>query len=125
MAAQLADENFLKDVDYWKKSCSPGSSITDCGKKRYVFRSNDTRFWFGVSDTKEFYASSEEEVANGILGKAKTPLPDGVRKQVEGQRLGIVINLGRLTSGNESLSVATELLEPLFGKVNYIIYSIK
>ena len=125
MAAQLADEKFLRDVDYWKKSCQPGNSISDCGKKRYVFRSKDNQFWFGVSDSKEFYASSEESVADNILGQAESQLPDEVRKQINGQRLCIVINANQLAKGNESLSAVAKLTVPLFGKLNYIVYSIK
>lgn len=125
MAAQLADEKFLQDVDYWKKSCQPGNSISNCGRKRYVFRSKDNQFWFGVSNSREFYASSEESIADNILNRATSPLPDEVRKQIQGQRLCIVLNVNQLVNRNESLSAVTKLLESLFGKLNYIIYSIK
>lgn len=124
MAAQLAKEDFLNDVGYWKKSCQAGSSISDCGKNSFVYRSNNAQFWFGVSDTKEFYGSSNEQLANSILRPAKVQFPAEVRNLINGKRFAMVMNLGQLVKENKDLAPAAELLKPLFGKVDYIVYSI-
>lgn len=125
MAAQLAKTDFLKDVDYWKKSCQPGSSITDCGKNSFVFKSDDAQFWLGASATREFYGSSKQEIANSILKPAKRQLPSEVRKDIVGKRFCMVANVGQMIEENKDLSLITDLLKPLFGNVNYIVYSIK
>ena len=125
MAAQLAKTDFLKDVDYWKESCQNGSSITTCGKNRFVYNSNDARFWFGVSASEEFYGSSKEEMAENILKPAQAPFTPDVRKLAQGERFCMIINVKQIIEGNKDLSVVTDLLKPLFGNVNYIVYSIK
>lgn len=125
MAAQLAKTDFLKDVDYWKESCQNGSSITTCGKNKFVYNSNDARFWFGVSTAKEFYGSSMEEIGENILKPAKTQLSSDVKKLIPGERFCMVINVKQMIKENKDLQFVTDLLKPIFGNVNYIVYSIK
>lgn len=125
MAAQLAKTDFLKDVDYWKKSCQAGSSINDCGKDKFVYNSSDTRFWFGVSASREFYGSSEEDIAENILKPTKRQFPADAKKSIQGQRFCMIINVQQIIEQNKDISVVTDLLKPLFGNVNYIVYSIK
>lgn len=125
MAAQLAKTDFLKDVDYWKKSCQAGCSINNCGKDKFVYNSSDAKFWFGVSASKEFYGSSNEEVVDNILRPAKSQFPTDVKKLIQGQRFCMIINTKQIIDQNKDLSVVTDLLKPLFGNVNYIVYSIK
>lgn len=125
MAAQLAKTDFLKDVDYWKKSCQAGCSINNCGKDKFVYNSSDAKFWFGVSASKEFYGSSKEEIADNILRPTKSQFPTDAKKLIRGQRFCMIINTKQIIEQNKDLSVVTDLLKPLFGNVNYIVYSIK
>lgn len=125
MAMQLANQNFLKDVGYWKKSCPDGSSIEDCGEKSFCFRNGNRSFWFGVSEGNEFYGSTDKEQATGILKAATTPLPAEVRKTIEGQKFCMILNVSRLMEENKELNAVTDVIKPLFGKINNVIYCIK
>lgn len=125
MAAQLAKSDFLEDVDYWKKSCPAGSSIENCGKNSFWFKSSDTNFWFGVSDSNEFYGSTDKDIAFSILKPSKTPLPAEVRKETEDQRFCMTLNLKQLLNDNKELTTFTDMLKPLFGDINNVIYCIK
>ncbi len=125
MAAQLTKTEFLDDIDYWKKSCPSGSTIENCGKNRFCFKSSDVSFWFGVSDAKEFYGSTDETTANEILTVSKNPLPSEVRKGIEGQRLCMTMNIKQLLDDNKEFTAFADMLKPLFGNINNVIYYIK
>ncbi len=125
MAAQLAKTDFLGDIDYWKKSCPSGSTIVNCGKNRFCFKSSDMNFWFGVSDTKEFYGSTDEATALSMLNASKTPLPIEVRKGIEGQRFCMTMNIKQLLNDNKEFTTFADMLKPLFGDINNVIYYIK
>lgn len=125
MAAQLANTTFLKDVDYWKKSCQPGCSITNCGSDCYTYKSSDTQFRFGVSNGKEFYGSTDVETATAILNPAKEQFPAEVKALITGQRFCMVINVKEILGGNKEMATISDLIAPLFGKVDYIVYNIK
>ncbi len=125
MAAQLAQHGFLKDVDYWKKSCPDGSSITDWGHNSFCFKSGDTNFWFGVSDSNEFYGSTDKATAIGILKPSPAPLSSELRKTISEQRFCMALNIRQIITENKEYSTITDMLAPLFGKINYVIYCIK
>ena len=63
MCAQLAHSQWLKDVDYWKQSCPPGSRIRDWNQNAFCFSDGKTSFYFGVSPDKQFYSGGSEEDA--------------------------------------------------------------
>lgn len=125
MAAQLANTNFLKDVDYWKKSCSQGSSIEDCGKDAFCYKSSDTQFWFGVAGSKEFYGSTSQTVAANILKPTVKPLPQELRAKISQQRFCMVMNINQLMGANDDTAAIGDILKPILGNVRYIIYGIK
>lgn len=125
MAAQLDNQDFLKDVAYWKKSCPEGSSIENCGEKSFWFKNGSNSFWFGVSDGNEFYGSTDKELATGILKASTSPLPAEVRKVISGQKFCMILNVSRLLEENRELRTVTDVIEPLFGKINNVIYCIK
>lgn len=125
MAMQLAKTDFLDDIGYWKKSCPSGSTIENCGKNSFCFKSSDVNFWFGVSDSKEFYGSTDKDTALGILSAAKNPLPVEVRKNIEGQRFCMTMNIRQLLDENKEFCTFADMLKPLFGNINNIIYYIR
>lgn len=125
MVAQLANSNFLADVDYWKKSCQQGSSIVNRGKNRYEYVSNKACFTFGVSDSKEFYASHDEKEATAILTQSNEPLPEKVKQAATGKRFCMILNTNTLEAGNDGSSAFTGLAHQLLGNIGYIVYTIK
>ena len=125
MAAQLANTDFLKDVEYWKKSCSSGSSIENCGKNAFCYKSSETQFWFGVAGNKEFYGSTNQAVAANILNRTPRPLPQKVTAKIKQQRFCMVMNIRQLINANSDTAAIGDILQPLLGNVRYIIYGIK
>ena len=125
MIAQLDNKSFLNDVDYWKKSCPGGTSIENCGKDFYRFKSDDAPFWFGVSKSDEFFASSSYDTAKSILMPSSSPMPHTITNIVKGKRLCMILNVSRMTTDNKEMSGVTNALKPLFGEVKAVIYSMK
>lgn len=125
MAAQLAHSKWLEDVGYWKESCPKGSSIADWGKNAYYYTDGKTSFYFGVTDDAQFYGGSDELLATYAVKESNHPLSAEIRKEIIGQKLAMVINLGKSAGGNDALSAVTSLLTPIFGNLNSVIYTLK
>lgn len=125
LAAQLAHSHWLADVGYWKESCPKGSSIADWGKNAYYFSDGKTSFYFGVTDDMQFYSGSDELLATYAVKESNHPLSADIRKEIVGQKLAMVINLAHSASGNDALSAVTSLLNPLFGNLNSVVYTLK
>ena len=123
MAAQLAKTDFLADVDYWKKSAPKGMSIIDQGVNAYAVSGGDTRFCFGVTADKQFYAGSSDSVAASLGKTAAHPMPQQVTQRLKGQRVAVALQLPRLLG--EQSELVMSLLQPLFGSPRYVIYSLK
>ncbi|MBO4826934.1 MAG: DUF4836 family protein [Prevotella sp.] len=120
MAAKLAKTDFLKDVDYWKRSCPKGGRIVDTGTNRYCYTDGQTTFHFGVSADRQFFAGSTAEIAAAAIGKSAQPLPEVVRQQISGKRMAAVVSLSGID--NEVAQSVVQLLEPLFGKLHTMVY---
>lgn len=125
MAAQLKKTDFLKDVDYWKKSCPAGSSIETTGPNSFRFKSADANFWFGATATNEFYGSTSKDAALSILKPTAHPLSTEITKRMQGKRFCMVLNIEEMLKQNKEMETVTKFTEPIFGKVRNIIYSIK
>ena len=125
IAAKLKDSNFLKDIDYWKKSCKAGATLETLSPNTFAYRSGNASFWFGISKEKEFYGSTEQVLAPGILSKNMQPLPASLLKEAEGSRFAVVINLKELLCSGNDNATTQSLAEPLLGGIQYILYTIK
>lgn len=123
MAARLAHHQWLKDVDYWKRSCPIGGRILDTGTNRFCYTDGQTVFHFGVSADNQFFAGSTAELALGAVGKAPKPLSQAVTARIAGQKIVAVISLAAIN--NEAAQAFLALLEPLFGKLNTIVYTME
>lgn len=129
MGAELADIGFWKDIDYWKKSCPKGSTITAYGFDQtkpssvpgYVYTNGDMKFYFG-SLNKNFFCGTDIDMVMS-LRYYKGVVDQPLEKQLIGKRLVMVLNL--LSLGDmEGTSIAS-FLKPLFGDVNKVFYSIR
>lgn len=125
MVAQLANRNFLKDVDYWKKSCPAGTQIEDCGKDYFHLKGSETSLWFGASDSNEFFASSDNDIATNILKPSLHPIPRSITKHIQGNRLCMILNISEGFGDNKALSNAADIIKPIFGDIKTIIYTLK
>lgn len=125
MAAKLANSNWTKDVSYWKQSVPKGGKISDWRPGAWYYSSDKTSFYFGVSKDLQFYSGSSAALADHSLVAYPQPLNPAVQQLIRGKRVAMVINLGALGKGHSALTAVSGMLEPLFGKVNTIVYVIK
>lgn len=125
MAAQLANKAWTEDVDYWKQSCPKGGKISDWQKDAWTYSDGKTSFCFGVTADNQFYSGNSQERALASIQNATQPLPQQVRKLIDGKKMAMIFNLAGLTGGKEEVTAVTSLLNPLFGNIKAIVYSIK
>lgn len=125
MSAKLKHSQWLKDVDYWKKSCPQGGKIGDWGKNAYYYSDGKTSFYFGVSDDMQFFSGSDELTAEYSIKPSNHPISQDIQKMVSGQKLAMVVNLAKSGSGNDAVSTVSSFLTPIFGNINSIVYTLK
>ncbi len=130
MAAQLAHSKWLGDVDYWKQSCPAGAKIANWGKNAYLYTDGKTSFYFGVTDDLQFYSGSDELTAQFAVKPSNHPIPANVQRLIVGQKLAMVVNLGKSENGTKGgkddvISAVTGLLNPIFGNLNTVVYTLK
>ena len=123
MAAHLAHTKWLADVPYWKQSVPQGAKLTDVGKNIYFYSDGKTNFCFGVSEDNQFFSGSSKQEALASIGRAKTPLPEQLQNQIKGQKMVMVIHFNDVR--NETMKVFVDLLKPVFGPVNTMVYKLK
>ena len=123
MFAKLAKTDFLNDIPYWKQSAPKGMQTIDDGKDAYSVAGGDGKFYFGVTSDKQFYAGANDSIAKAVGAKAARSLPLQVTDRLKGQRLCIVANISSLFGKQAEL--AMNLIRPLFGSPEYIIYQLK
>ena len=123
MAARLAHARWLADVPYWKQSVPQGARLVDAGKNVYSYSDGKTSFCFGVSEDKQFFSGSSRQEALASMGRARTPLPEQLRGEIKGQKMVMVIHFGDVR--NETMKVFVDLLRPVFGPVNTMVYKLK
>lgn len=123
MSAELANKDFLKDVDYWKKSCPSGCKIIDWKKNSYYFTDGKLYFYFGVSNDMQFYSGSTPENAYESILRSRTALSDNIQKDIIGKHMCFILNLNAVFENNEDKNAAFNLLKPLFGNIKTILYS--
>ena len=132
--AQLAHTDWLKDIDYWKRSCPAGTAIRDRGTQAFCLDLNtgapgSNIFPFGVADQLVFYGGrflQDEPQAEGVPN-VRNGLPSSLRSKIIGQKLALVFRLNALKSlaGAEMFSTIESVIKPLFGDVTTIIYTLR
>ena len=119
VTAQLKSSDFLKDIGYWKQSCPAGTRIEEVGSQQYLFTDGSMSLYFGVSD-HQFYASSTPE--NCQLGlRADATSPNEAINRLEGQRMGLLVNLRPLLSHPLYDSMLQSITQLLFGDAHLIV----
>ena len=119
VTAQLKSSDFLKDIGYWKQSCPAGTRIEEVGSQQYRFTDGIMSLYFGVSD-QQFYAGSTPE--NCQLGlRADAISPNEAINRLEGQRMGLLVNLRPLLSHPLYGSMLQSITQLLFGDAHLIV----
>ena len=123
MMAQLKHKNWVKDVGYWKKSCPAGGRIVDWKPDAWYYASKKTTFYFGVTPQLQFFSGSTAEEASQVFAPAKQQLSATEKNLIKGQKLALVINMNALQGGKTG--AVTAMLQPIFGDVHTLIYTLK
>ena len=122
MAARLSHAKWLSDIDYWKQSCPKGSTIGNWKKNAYCYSSGKTCFYFGVSDDKQFFSGNDQLSAEYSILPSNHPIDQHIQQMIKGQKMVMVVNLGKAGSGDNALQAVTGLLAPLFGQLKAVVY---
>lgn len=123
MSAQLSNNEFLKDVEYWRESCLTGCKIIDWNKNSYYYTNGTFCYYFGVSDDMQFYSGGSPKYALESISKSQNAIPEYVQNKIRGKRLCLVLNLETiLEDGTDKASVMTSI-KPLLGNIKTVIFS--
>lgn len=125
MTAELAHTKWLADVDYWKKSCPSGGRITDWERNAFSYINGSTSFFFGVTDDGQFFSGSNASDAKKSLLPAENPLSKPLQEKIVGSRMAMVLNMSAFTGERSEFSTLQNLLRPIIGGVNTIVYRMK
>lgn len=128
--AEAKNSDWIKDVDYWKKSCPVGtviSSVATGSLPQYTMIGPSVNASFGMAASNTLYISvnnGAKSAAAVTLAPAKALSPD-VAAMVKGKRMCVVASLDELMRQKKELSVVTDMLRPLFGNVNTLVYTLE
>ena len=124
LAAELADNKFLNDIDYWKQSVPAGSKLAEWQKNAYCYTSDNMSFYFGTTDgtKKEFYSGPTQAEAIASIHKTTTPLDKDVIASVAGKRLALIVSISALLP--EKATMSTMML-PQMLKLRTVVYTVK
>ena len=125
MASELAHSKWLADVGYWKQSCPEGGRIIDWGPNAYSYLNGKTSFFFGVSPDNQFYSGSSAEEAKNSIVPSKNPTSALLQTKIKEGKVVMVVNLQAFGGDEGMLPTLKNLIRPVFGDVNTIVYSMK
>lgn len=118
LMAKLASLEWMKDIDYWKKSCPSGASISDVGSRAYCCSNGNMKFYFGVTPKQYFVSGNDASDAVDGDAAVSAQLPQSVKAQMAGHRLALVLNV-KSVIGNDNKGVE-QIIGSLLGDVRYI-----
>ena len=122
MVADLATANWLKDVEYWKKSCPSDAQIENVGPQVYAYHDKNTTFYFGVTPDLRFYSGPVLQNAKATLHGVNNPIAPKIQNEIQGKKLVMVLQLSPLMSQEKDISL---LLNPFLGNLKTVVYSVK
>lgn len=125
MKAKLADKKWLSDVDYWKQSCPQGSRIDDAGINAYCYSNGSSTFYFGVSDSLDFYGGANKAQALGTLTAKQDAWAKKVGSVVNGCRMALVLNIDATMANNMDLQNLSSKIVPWLKGVKSIVYMVE
>lgn len=122
LIADVDDDSWLNDVDYWKKSCPEGCRIENWKQPRtYHFSGPDWNTYFGLKDGKKLFFVSSPEMADAISKPSKTPVSESVINAIKGKKLTAVVSLASANQEKKELETVSAFMRPLFGDISSII----
>lgn len=116
--AELADTDFLSQVDYWKKSVPKGAVISNDGERSFIYSDGHNEVRFGVDGEGCFVAQTLP--ADSALG-----MPEDMKQAVQHHSPTMVLQLPALIADSEVADWLMPLLKPITGGAETIIYRAK
>lgn len=123
MGAKLGNNNWLKDVAYWKQSVPKGGRIGDWGKNCFYYTGNQTAYYFGVTDDMQYMSGGSKDEALRSIRPSQEPINNDLQQLIIGNKLVMLINFEALR--DQKAQAITSMLKPLFGELNTIVYTMK
>lgn len=121
MAAEMKRLDWMADIDYWKQSVPKGGTLGDWGRDCHFYTDGQTSYYFGLTSAGQYMSGSSAQRALASVKPAAQPLPDDVQQRIKGKRQALVIHLQAM-AGDKAQAI-NALLQPLFGKVNRIVFT--
>lgn len=117
--AQLANDEFLKDVGYWMESCPEGASIRKDVKSEhsFIYQDKERKFFFWVTPDQQFKGQLVPNGSSLSPGKAMNP---SAVKMLQGEKVCLLLNLEGLGS-DEIVETIKSVLFPVTGSISTII----
>ncbi len=123
--AQLHSTDFLKDVNYWKSSCPPGTRIDEMGKNAFKWNDGSSNYYFGISEDNSFYAGTSEKVNDFGIKNAVHPVDGKIKEKIVGEKLCCYVNIQNLYDVPDMGEYLSSILKPMFGKSTILFYHTK
>lgn len=128
MVSELANQDWVADVDYWKESCSGGSTISGNRAIGWKYSSDNMSFDFGSNDKGWFYASSDAGFVGNVRGSQ--PLLNSASRHLQslvvGNRMVMIVNLtalvGEVGKGDDDKDGIANVLSDITGGIDAIVY---
>lgn len=124
----LADANntdWISDVDYWKRSCPNGTTITNgSSPKTFKFASSDYHVDFGMTNGDKTLFFMPSGGSQDILAPANNALPKEIVDKMKASKLCALVNIKAMLAAYGG-SMATKMAEPILGNINTIVIGVK
>lgn len=123
MYAKVGHADWVADVDYWKQSCTAGSSITGADGN-WCYNSGNMHFAFGLKDNM-FYGTTNSEIFP-VAGKATShSLSSDIQDVIKGNRMVMLLNISGMQLGEESNMGIGSMVKAMLGDVKAVAYVMK
>lgn len=126
LLADAISNEWTEDVDYWKKSCPSGTTITNGSAPcTYSFASSDYHINFGLTNNgKTLFFVPSSNNSTDIVTPATDALPKEITKKIQSNKLCAIVNIKSALSAYGG-AMATKLAEPILGDITTVVISVK
>ncbi|MDD4534538.1 MAG: DUF4836 domain-containing protein, partial [Prevotella sp.] len=89
----------------------------------YYYQSAKMAYYFGVTKDWQYMSGGSKEDALQSITASKNPINMALQNKIKGERMVMIINFAAF-QGDKAQAI-TGLLQPMFGKLNAIVYTLK
>ena len=120
MYAKMTHPSWLGDVEYWKKSCIAGSSITGT-TGAWMYNSGDMHFAFGLMDNIFYGTTNNKQIPTTVHSKISLITKD-VQNVIKGNRIVMLLNLSSVLSESALPEKIGCMVNSVLGDVKTVTY---